>query len=851
MIFYSAMYYMPAEYSLEVSNLNSHVFTVYLIFSCHIITLLHLYFMAYRGHAMVIIALIDIACLIITISAQIGDTTNNTVYELAFFEGYKNSNLVVGFVTVIMVIFVVDWVWWELLRSQLKFPIFHWMRIMALQNICFESEVQFNDYVLDKFTPGEEVTHVVRRCFGASDEIDKVLDSMLDRNSQDTANYSKYTLHIYSKTVRGKYAIHIMQKFLGTLRFELGISSLCLIVFSILMALINSQVEMIFFVNIGISICVFCVFLITLTKSFEINLDKYTWIIVFSFAVVAAFNSLVRNADHSLLSIILVVFAISNYSMDFAVVFVLMSLQFIWYCFSYLLIYDKLGAYLWTYDTDNMQAITYALVNIIFLVLLINMVALAHRYQLEVLVKREFIAGSVLQSRSNLTNDLLKLLLPSFVLDRISTLDIADNNIDDDAGEVTILFCDIADFDKIVKEKEKDIVKILDSIFRRFDELCKENGCQKIETVGKTYMACGGLKYIEQTISAELKLLNPSQRVLNLSKSMLLEIKNYEDLNLKIGVHRGPCMMGIIGYHKPQFSLIGDAVNFTSRHCTTGEKGHIMVSIEAYNHINSITFLKSRDCTYKEVSTEMKGKGVIPVYHVFLSENKIKKRLMTVIERLKAAGEPLTEDLEIFDNIFFKSRLQIKKKVAAGKVHKLLKDIITMARANINKDAGQNSSGFIKESSQIPINYKDAEKEDIKPNNYPSPVAHPNKFHNNQLVDEENGKMVNQGKIQGDINLIERQHSIESKYSSGENQKRKESDGNWDLKLQPRPEEPEQKINADGSGSVKVSVRNIRSEEVKRRAGSSRTVIPKKAKKNLGFDEETEVAVYSNLVCNT
>ena len=59
-------------------------------------------------------------------------------------------------------------------------------------------------------------------------------------------------------------------------------------------------------------------------------------------------------------------------------------------------------------------------------------------------------------------------------------------------------------------------------------------------------------------------------------------LPNNKQLVLKIGVHHGNCMMGVIGFHKPQFSLIGDTVNFTSRHCTTGKNGHIMISIEAW-----------------------------------------------------------------------------------------------------------------------------------------------------------------------------------------------------------------------------------------------------------------------------
>ena len=60
---------------------------------------------------------------------------------------------------------------------------------------------------------------------------------------------------------------------------------------------------------------------------------------------------------------------------------------------------------------------------------------------------------------------------------------------------MTILFCDICNFDKICAEyAPSDLIAFLDDLFRKFDLLCNQSGVTKIETVGKTYMACSGLK---------------------------------------------------------------------------------------------------------------------------------------------------------------------------------------------------------------------------------------------------------------------------------------------------------------------------------------------------------------------
>lgn len=83
-------------------------------------------------------------------------------------------------------------------------------------------------------------------------------------------------------------------------------------------------------------------------------------------------------------------------------------------------------------------------------------------------------------------------------------------------------------------------------------------------------MACGGLKYIEGSDAVRRKNRNFTERVVELALDMLkaVETNTFEmgvKLNLKIGIHHGSCIYGVIGYHKPQFSLIGDTVNTTSR----------------------------------------------------------------------------------------------------------------------------------------------------------------------------------------------------------------------------------------------------------------------------------------------
>jgi len=95
--------------------------------------------------------------------------------------------------------------------------------------------------------------------------------------------------------------------------------------------------------------------------------------------------------------------------------------------------------------------------------------------------------------------------------------------------------------------------------------------------VGNTYVAACGGKVGEDKLGKHVREKAPIRRAFDLAKQFMNIIKQHSSQNrnelklkIKIGIHTGPCMMGVIGYHKPQFSLIGDTVNTTSRVTTTG-----------------------------------------------------------------------------------------------------------------------------------------------------------------------------------------------------------------------------------------------------------------------------------------
>lgn len=135
-------------------------------------------------------------------------------------------------------------------------------------------------------------------------------------------------------------------------------------------------------------------------------------------------------------------------------------------------------------------------------------------------------------------------------------------------------------------------------------------------------MACAGLKAVESTFQT-IKIKNSTHRVVYLALKMLkyarkFKLEDSTNIIIKIGIHYGPVIAGVIGYHKPQFSLIGDTVNTTSRVCSTGDESTITISKAAYDKI--IGCLKGVDFIERKV--EAKGKGEMLTYQIVRERKK-------------------------------------------------------------------------------------------------------------------------------------------------------------------------------------------------------------------------------------
>jgi len=179
----------------------------------------------------------------------------------------------------------------------------------------------------------------------------------------------------------------------------------------------------------------------------------------------------------------------------------------------------------------------------------------------------------------------------------------------------TVLFTDFKSFSKICKElTPNELVSTLDSYFAQFDEITVTHYLEKIKTIGDSYMCAGGLPLSNRSnpIDAVLAGLEIQQCMKSLNASNLGANKTLWEL--RIGIHTGPVVAGVIGNKRFAYDIWGDTVNIASRMEQNGEAGMVNISGATYEFIRDYF-----ECDYRG-QIETKNIGKIEMYFV----NRIK-----------------------------------------------------------------------------------------------------------------------------------------------------------------------------------------------------------------------------------
>jgi adenylate cyclase len=155
-----------------------------------------------------------------------------------------------------------------------------------------------------------------------------------------------------------------------------------------------------------------------------------------------------------------------------------------------------------------------------------------------------------------------------------------------DFQEVTVLFTDFKGFTSIAENMSpQELVSEIDECFSAFDGIMERFGIEKIKTIGDAYMAAGGLPVPNKThakdmVSAALEI-RAFMKTLNAKKISA----GKEAFEIRIGIHTGPVVAGIVGVKKFAYDIWGDTVNTASRMESSGEPGKINISGTTYREI--------------------------------------------------------------------------------------------------------------------------------------------------------------------------------------------------------------------------------------------------------------------------
>jgi phospholipid-transporting ATPase len=240
-------------------------------------------------------------------------------------------------------------------------------------------------------------------------------------------------------------------------------------------------------------------------------------------------------------------------------------------------------------------------------------------YHIDKSKRQEFVLVQKVQVEIARTKSVLNYLLPAFVTKRVQD---GVRYISDYQGIVSVIFCDINNFESILKYySPQELTAFLDEVYGKFDQICMQAGCTKIETVGKTYMACAGLRDSEAEMDPYYATVPHARRCVEMGLAIIrnaekIYLKNKEVLQFNIGVNSGPVTAGVVGHHKPQFSLVGDTVNTASRMASLCPKPNTL-------QISEATFALIKDRTglvFEPSQVNAKGKGLMKTFLVSVPE---------------------------------------------------------------------------------------------------------------------------------------------------------------------------------------------------------------------------------------
>jgi class 3 adenylate cyclase len=214
-------------------------------------------------------------------------------------------------------------------------------------------------------------------------------------------------------------------------------------------------------------------------------------------------------------------------------------------------------------------------------------------------------SNAIIQVEKKKSDDLLLNILPEEIAQELKETGAAKAKLYEN---VTILFTDFVGFTQVAEQlTPEQLVNELHQCFKAFDEIVGRHGLEKIKTIGDAYMAVSGLP-----VSTSDHARRAAAAALEMQEFMKQRNQSRKDqthsLRVRIGLHSGSVIAGIVGTKKFAFDIWGDAVNLASRMESSGEPGKTNISGATYALLH-----QHYTCTYRG-KIEAKNKGQVDMY---------------------------------------------------------------------------------------------------------------------------------------------------------------------------------------------------------------------------------------------
>lgn len=225
----------------------------------------------------------------------------------------------------------------------------------------------------------------------------------------------------------------------------------------------------------------------------------------------------------------------------------------------------------------------------------------------------------LIQDEKERSDRLLLNILPEPIADQLKA---SPGVIAERFEAATVLFADIVGFTELsARATPEELITALNDVFSMFDQLADKHGLEKIKTIGDAYMAVGGVPMprADHAEAVAEMALDIQHNIINLVGGQL---------QVRVGLHTGPVVAGVIGTKKFSYDLWGDTVNLASRMESSGVPGSIQVSAETYACLRDRFNFEARG------TIPVKGKGELATYLLRSRKTQTARAIAPVIRTI-------------------------------------------------------------------------------------------------------------------------------------------------------------------------------------------------------------------------